>query len=41
MLARLAPFRTIIVVATALLLLAGVPMSAYGRSPDPRVAYAS
>jgi Beta-propeller repeat len=41
MLARLASFRTIIVVATALLLLAGVPMSAYGRSPDPRVAYAS
>jgi hypothetical protein len=43
MLTRLAPYRTIIVVAGVLLLLAGVPMSAYGHSssPDPRVAYAS
>ena len=38
MLARLVPFRMVIVAAGVLLLLAGVPMSAYGHSPDPRVA---
>jgi hypothetical protein len=43
MLARLTPFRMIIVVAGVLLLSAAVPMSAYGHSssPDPRVVYAS